>query len=97
LAHKWEPSVDPTGWWLSEKLVPRSSLSCEHHIINSHLRVRKRLLCGQDGVRAYWNGKAFISRLGNAFYAPGTPHKHIEHRKTNLTDTFAVFSSRLVL
>jgi hypothetical protein len=25
LAHKWEPSVDPTGWWLSEKLVRLSS------------------------------------------------------------------------
>lgn len=23
-----------------------------------------------DGFRAYWNGKEFISRLGNAFYAP---------------------------
>lgn len=23
-----------------------------------------------DGVRAYWNGKAFISRNGNTFYAP---------------------------
>lgn len=23
-----------------------------------------------DGVRAYWNGKCFYSRLGNAFYAP---------------------------
>jgi len=23
-----------------------------------------------DGVRAFWNGKEFISRLGNAFYAP---------------------------
>jgi len=43
LAHKWEEKVDPTGWWLSEKL---------------------------DGVRAYWNGKAFISRLGNSFPAP---------------------------
>jgi DNA ligase-1 len=42
LAHKWE-GMDPTGWWMSEKL---------------------------DGVRAYWNGKTFISRLGNAFLAP---------------------------
>src|SRR5262249_27094717 len=23
-----------------------------------------------DGVRAYWNGQVFISRLGNAFHAP---------------------------
>lgn len=23
-----------------------------------------------DGIRAYWNGKVFISRLGNEFYAP---------------------------
>lgn len=23
-----------------------------------------------DGIRAYWNGKTFISRLGNEFYAP---------------------------
>jgi DNA ligase 1 len=43
LAHKWETSHDPTGWWMSEKL---------------------------DGVRAYWDGQAFVSRLGNKFYAP---------------------------
>jgi DNA ligase-1 len=43
LAEKWTPEVDPTGWWMSEKL---------------------------DGVRAYWNGKEFISRLGNKFFAP---------------------------
>jgi DNA ligase-1 len=43
LAHKWEQGMDPTGWWMSEKL---------------------------DGVRAYWDGKSFISRLGNAFFAP---------------------------
>jgi DNA ligase-1 len=36
-------SVDPTGWWASEKL---------------------------DGVRAYWDGKRFISRQGNVFSAP---------------------------
>ena len=43
LAHKWELTHDPTGWWMSEKL---------------------------DGIRAYWNGEAFISRLGNTFLAP---------------------------
>jgi DNA ligase 1 len=35
--------IDPTNWWMSEKL---------------------------DGVRAYWNGKQFISRQGNVFQAP---------------------------
>ena len=43
LAHKWEPEVDLTGWWMSEKL---------------------------DGVRAYWDGTQFLSRLGNRFLAP---------------------------
>lgn len=44
LAHKYdEKNVNPTGWWMSEKL---------------------------DGVRAFWNGKCFYSRLGNPFYAP---------------------------
>src|SRR5262249_18432283 len=43
LAHKWENSHDPTGWWMSEKL---------------------------DGIRAYWDGEAFVSRLGNKFFAP---------------------------
>eukprot|EP01126_Amoeba_proteus_P030543 TRINITY_DN3017_c0_g1_i12.p1 TRINITY_DN3017_c0_g1~~TRINITY_DN3017_c0_g1_i12.p1 ORF type:complete len:352 (-),score=66.65 TRINITY_DN3017_c0_g1_i12:633-1688(-) len=43
LAQKWTPDVNPTGWWISEKL---------------------------DGVRAYWNGKEFISRLGNVFFSP---------------------------
>jgi DNA ligase-1 len=37
------PDLDPTGWWMSEKL---------------------------DGVRAYWNGQAFISRQGNEYKAP---------------------------
>ena len=43
LAHSWKPEVDPTGWWMSEKL---------------------------DGVRAYWNGEVFLSRLGNRYMAP---------------------------
>lgn len=43
LAHVYDPEVDPSGWWMSEKL---------------------------DGVRAYWDGKGFVSRLGNPFYAP---------------------------
>jgi DNA ligase-1 len=43
LAHRWEPEVDLTDWWLSEKL---------------------------DGVRAYWDGKQFLSRLGNRLHAP---------------------------
>ena len=38
-----EPPVDPTGWWMSEKL---------------------------DGVRAWWNGQGFVSRLGNPYLAP---------------------------
>lgn len=43
LAHPWTADVDPTGWWMSEKL---------------------------DGVRAYWDGKNFISRQGNTYHAP---------------------------
>jgi DNA ligase-1 len=43
LAETWDGALDPSGWWLSEKL---------------------------DGVRAYWNGSAFLSRLGNPFHAP---------------------------
>jgi DNA ligase-1 len=43
LAETWDCVVDPTGWWLSEKL---------------------------DGVRAYWDGKQFLSRQGNLFHAP---------------------------
>jgi DNA ligase-1 len=43
LAQSWENHVDPTGWWMSEKL---------------------------DGVRAYWDGSTFWSRLGNEFLAP---------------------------
>jgi DNA ligase-1 len=43
LAESWDNIIDPTGWWLSEKL---------------------------DGVRAYWDGSQFWSRLGNRFHAP---------------------------
>src|SRR5687767_10132731 len=43
LAEPWDGVLDPTGWWLSEKL---------------------------DGVRAYWDGRQFWSRLGNRFHAP---------------------------
>lgn len=43
LANHWDGEMDPTGWWMSEKL---------------------------DGVRGYWNGGMFISRLGNKIHAP---------------------------
>lgn len=43
LAKTWKPSMDVTGWWMSEKL---------------------------DGVRAVWDGKNFVSRVGNVFAAP---------------------------
>src|SRR5262245_38090320 len=38
LAHRWEATHDPGGFWMSEKL---------------------------DGVRAYWDGRQLLSRLGN--------------------------------
>ncbi|KAM6496364.1 hypothetical protein JOM56_009070 [Amanita muscaria] len=45
LAKKWdlETGLDPTGWWISEKL---------------------------DGVRTFFDGQSFYSRLGNPFTAP---------------------------
>jgi len=43
LAETWDGQLDPSGWWMSEKL---------------------------DGVRAYWDGKQFLSRLGNVYHAP---------------------------
>lgn len=43
LAESWDDTIDPTGWWMSEKL---------------------------DGVRAYWDGKQFLSRQGNRYQAP---------------------------
>lgn len=56
LAKEWTPKVDPTGWYMTEKL---------------------------DGVRAYWNGTGFISRLGHTFSAPdwflkGMPLCHLD-------------------
>jgi DNA ligase-1 len=56
LAHKWETDVDPTGWWMSEKL---------------------------DGIRAYWDGEGFVSRLGNRFAAPPW---FVEHLPANTLD-----------
>jgi DNA ligase-1 len=43
LAETWDGVLDPTGWWMSEKL---------------------------DGLRAYWDGGRFFSRLGNEFHVP---------------------------
>lgn len=43
LAEKWDGVLDPSSFWISEKL---------------------------DGVRAYWDGKQFLSRLGNRYHAP---------------------------
>ena len=43
LAETWDSSLNPTDWWMSEKL---------------------------DGVRAYWDGTQFLSRLGNRYHAP---------------------------
>jgi DNA ligase 1 len=39
----WDESIDPRGFWLSEKL---------------------------DGVRCFWDGRQFLSRQGNKFFAP---------------------------
>jgi DNA ligase-1 len=50
LAETWSPEIDPTGYWMSEKL---------------------------DGVRAYWDGTKFLSRLGNEFFAPAWYKKHL--------------------
>src|SRR5882724_11528160 len=41
LAESWDGRLDPTGWWMSEKL---------------------------DGIRAYFDGKQFWSRLGNTLH-----------------------------
>jgi DNA ligase-1 len=43
LAEVWDGKLDPSGWWMSEKL---------------------------DGVRAYWDGRQILSRLGNVYHAP---------------------------
>jgi len=43
LADCWDDSIDPRGWWMSEKL---------------------------DGVRAWWDGRRFLSRQGNVYQAP---------------------------
>ena len=43
LAESWNGTLDPAGWFLSEKL---------------------------DGTRAYWDGRQFLSRQGNRFFAP---------------------------
>ena len=40
LAHKWEQSQDPTGWWISEKLdgVRKSFFIFIYHVVlNSHV------------------------------------------------------------
>jgi DNA ligase-1 len=56
LAESWDRLLDPTGWWMSEKL---------------------------DGVRAYWDGKQFLSRQNNRYHAPdwfveGLPDVHLD-------------------
>jgi DNA ligase-1 len=43
LAESWSDDINPTGWWMSEKL---------------------------DGIRAYWDGKQFLSRNGTLLLAP---------------------------
>lgn len=43
LAERWDNSLNPQGWWMSEKL---------------------------DGVRAFWDGRQFLSRQGNLYHAP---------------------------
>eukprot|EP01105_Mastigella_eilhardi_P019799 TRINITY_DN4674_c0_g1_i1.p1 TRINITY_DN4674_c0_g1~~TRINITY_DN4674_c0_g1_i1.p1 ORF type:complete len:654 (+),score=153.97 TRINITY_DN4674_c0_g1_i1:118-2079(+) len=52
----------------SDKDVPRLLLAFrwDHKEVPTGWWLSEKL----DGVRAYWNGKEFISRLGNAFLAP---------------------------
>ena len=61
LAETWTEDVDPTGWWMSEKLD-----GVRYRIyLKKKVQVVKVFFC-----RAYWNGKNFYSRQGNLFHTP---------------------------
>lgn len=63
LANKWdlEKGIDPTGWWISEKLDGVRYVGFHSSLLNK---------CLTSCVRAYFDGKSMISRLGNPFTPP---------------------------
>jgi DNA ligase-1 len=63
LAETWTEDVDPTGWWMSEKL---DGVRYENLFFKKKLFFSDNYYC----CRAYWNGKNFYSRQGNLFHAP---------------------------
>ena len=57
---------DRDGWiWMDGKLVPweRATIHVSTHGFLYGTAVF-------EGVRAYWDGKQFLSRLGNVYHAP---------------------------
>jgi DNA ligase-1 len=62
LANKWDlaDGIDPTGWWMSEKL------DGVRYVIKESLPVSFLKMCD----RAFFDGKHMISRLGNPFVPP---------------------------
>ena len=63
LAETWTENIDPTGWWMSEKL---DGVRYETRVTKTNIYVFFLYLRS----RAYWNGKNFYSRQGNLFHAP---------------------------
>jgi DNA ligase-1 len=60
LAETWSEDINPTGWWMSEKL---DGVRC---VNKTEYFSFQRLF----DYRAYWNGSNFYSRQGNLFHAP---------------------------
>ena len=59
LAETWNEDINPTGWWMSEKL---DGVRC--------VKIMEYFLFIIFIFRAYWNGSNFYSRQGNLFHVP---------------------------
>jgi len=59
LAETWSEDIDPTGWWMSEKL---DGVRC--------VKILEYVFKTKFNFRAYWSGSNFYSRQGNLFHVP---------------------------
>lgn len=76
LGNDWQPDMDPTGWWLSEKYdgVRAYLLIIFNHFYYKHMLIKERL----------WSGEAFYSRSGRIlstipdFFKKGLPETQLD-------------------
>lgn len=69
-AHKWEPHIDPTGWWVSEKLDGVRAYWDGTYVSFKYLKIKLLSLLFIILNFLFFIISTFLSRVGNVFHAP---------------------------